>query len=63
MSEAAEFFGRSLKFSSLVPMLTKAASPRQITDSRNFGNEVYENATAGNKGPREQGNKKTRECN
>jgi hypothetical protein len=45
MSEAADFLGRSLKFSSLVPMLTKGASSRQITDSRNFGNEVYEKST------------------
>jgi hypothetical protein len=45
MSEAADFWGRSLKFSSLVPMLTKGASSRQITDSRNFGNEVYEKST------------------
>jgi hypothetical protein len=45
MPEAAEFLRRGLKFFSLVPMLTKAASSRQITDSRNFGNEVSEKKT------------------
>jgi hypothetical protein len=43
--EAANFFRRSLKFPLLLPMLTKAASLRQITASRNFSNEVYENGT------------------
>jgi hypothetical protein len=45
MPEAAFFSSRSLKFFSLLPMLTKAASLRQITDSRAFGNEVSEKET------------------
>jgi hypothetical protein len=43
--EAADYFRRSLKFSSFVPILTKANPSRQITTSRNFGNEVSENET------------------
>ncbi len=38
-------FVRRLKFFSLVPILTKATSSRQITISRNFGNEVSEKET------------------
>jgi hypothetical protein len=37
--------GRGLKFFSLLPMLTKPTLLRQITVSRNFGNEVSEKET------------------
>jgi hypothetical protein len=45
MPEAASFFVHGLKFSLMLPILTKAASLRQITVSRNLGNQVSENET------------------
>jgi hypothetical protein len=45
MLESADLCGRGLKFFSLVPILTKAERIRQITVSRNSGNEVSENRT------------------